>query len=172
MKGKLFFLFLISLFLGFVIVGGILAMIFPSILRISAPLVCKGEMTVSVRSFSLPGETSRFTVILCQDEAGGEKRDISFAAITVACLIYSVMFFFLFCANLLLKRLQGKDGQVQQPLFSPPTRVPQPVLPLTKNPPEEKDPAEQLTKLKAFREAELISEEEYQAKKAEIISKL
>jgi hypothetical protein len=57
MKGNLGILLLISLFLGFVLISVGIGMIFPSIFRISAPLVCNGTMEIETREYSYrPGE--------------------------------------------------------------------------------------------------------------------
>jgi len=114
MKMKLFIRLLISLFLGFVFVGTAIGTIIPSINRISAPLVCNGQMLVEVRHYSVrPGEQSTQNTIYCVDETTGEKRDISILAVVVSCLIYSTIIFLLFIANMLWKRFRGNP--VQEP---------------------------------------------------------
>ncbi len=172
MKGTLLFLLGISLFLGFVLGGALVSNIFPSTLRISAPLVCQGEMTVVSRQYSYkPGSVSVEHKVYCQDETGGAKRDITFLAVMVSCLIYSGIIFLLFCANLLVKRLRGEQLESPQP---PPTpSFPQPLpMPVSGTELGGEDPAGLLKKLKELRQADLITEQEYEAKKAEILSKI
>jgi hypothetical protein len=114
MKKNLWFLLLTSLFMGFVCVGTAIGTIIPSINRISAPLVCNGQMLVEVRHYSVrPGEQSTQNTFYCVDETTGEKRDISILAVVVSCLIYSGIIFLLFIANMLWKWLRGNT--VQEP---------------------------------------------------------
>jgi hypothetical protein len=172
MKMNLWFLLLISLFLGFVCVGTAIGTIIPSINRISAPLVCNGQMLVEVRHYSVrPGEQSTQNNIYCVDETTGEKRDISILAIVVSCLIYSAIIFLLFITNMLWKRLRGN------PVQEPPIGLAPPVSPQNLAQPANirysgEDPAISLNKLKELREANLITEQEYETKKAEILSRM
>jgi hypothetical protein len=172
MKGKLVFLLLISLFLGFVLMGVVGGNIYPAIFRISAPLVCKDKMVIESRSYSYkPGSTSVEHKVYCQEETSGARRDITFAAIVVSCLIYSGIIFLVFCANMLVKRLRG--GASEGSLAAPePLTLSPGIAPAQKAELPVEDPAELLKKLKELRQSDLITEQEYEAKKAEILSKM
>jgi len=130
MKGKLVIMLLISLFSGFVCVGTAIGVLLPSIFQVSAPLVCQGQMVVEVRQYSVrPGEHSTQNTIYCIHETTGEKRDISFLAIVVSCLIFSGIIFLLLTAGMLVKRLRGKTPEEPPAAVSPPTTTQTPPLP-------------------------------------------
>lgn len=119
MKGKLGILLFISLFLGFVLLGVGIGMIFPSIFRISAPLVCNGQMVIETREYSYrPGEYSTQHNIYCINETTGEKRPITFLTFVVSSLIFSGIIFLLFCFKTInlaafFKVLQGWISKVR-----------------------------------------------------------
>jgi len=172
MKGTLIWLTFVSLFLGFIVGGVIIGNIFPQSFKITAPLVCDGDMTVTTRDYSYkPGQSGRETIANCQDSVTGENRRITGAAFFVYSLIFSAGFFIIFVANMLIKRLRGKTQGLEPASAAPP--VP-PVMQVraSRSDLSGSSPLETLTKLKQLRDANLINEEEYQAKKAEILAKL
>ncbi len=177
MKGTIIWFAIISLFLGFIVGGVIIGNIFPSTIKITDTILCDGEMSVINRAYSYkPGQSGVEHIVKCTDPASGEVRTITGAAVTVYSLMFSLAIFILLWINRLIRKLRGKPviGDVVSP--TPPAQVGRasaapPAAPSGFNP--AKDSALQaLTELKKLRDAELISELEYQDKKAEILAKL
>jgi hypothetical protein len=172
MKGTLLLLLVISLFLGFVFGGALIGNLFPSVFfRIADPVVCQGKMEIVSRQYSYkPGSVSVEHKVYCLD-AAGTKRDITFEAVVISCLILSGVIFLLFCLNLLVKRLRGGPSETAPAVTAPPVFSPQP-MPARQVDLTGDDPTELLRKLKELRQADLISDQEYEAKKAEILNKM
>src|SRR5688572_19469804 len=83
----------ISLFIGFVIISVAVGAIFPSMHKLTAPLICKGEVKVEVITYSYkPGQIGTDNHIYCLEEGGGQK-EITFPAIGVTGLFYSAIIF-------------------------------------------------------------------------------
>ncbi len=177
MKGTIIWFVIISLFLGFIFGGVIIGNIFPSSLKITDTILCDGEMSVINRSYSYkPGQSGVEHIVKCTDPASGEVRTITAQAVIVYSLMFSAAFFVLLWINRLIRKLRGKPVIGDKVSPAQPAQVGRssaapPAAPAGFNP--AKDSAlEALTELKKLREADLISEQEYQAKKAEILAKL
>jgi hypothetical protein len=172
MKRNLVWLIIASLFLGFICVGVAIGGVFPSTFRVFSPLVCNGKMEVDVQRYSYrPGEVTTNNNFYCIDETTGEKRDISALTVVVGSLVSSGIIFLLFCAMVLTRRLKKRQPEIP-PLPTTVNTTPPGVAPEEKAGPPVEDQSEVLRKLKELRMADLISEQEYEAKKAEILSRM
>jgi hypothetical protein len=83
----------VSLFVGFIIVSIGIGAIFPSMHRLAAPLICRGEVKVEVDKYSIrPGETYWENHIYCYKTEGGVD-EITFPAIGMTGLAASASIF-------------------------------------------------------------------------------
>ena len=172
MKKYLVWLIVASLFIGFICVGVAIGGVFPSIFRVFAPLVCNGTMVIDVQEYSYrPGEVTTQNNFYCMDAATGEKRNISALTVVGGSLVSSGIIFLLLCAIIMTRRLKRK--QSEKPVLPPTGPVSPPgFIPDVKVEPSRGNPGEALKQLKELRTADLISEQEYEAKKGEILSRM
>ncbi len=172
MKKNLVWLIIASLFLGFIVVGVAIGGIFPSTFRVFSPLVCNGKMVIEVKKYSYrPGEVTTQNNFYCVNETTGEKRDISALTVVGGSLISSGIIFLGLFSWAMIRRLKRK--QPEKPIL--PTAVhpsPPDSMPSAKTDPSIENLDDKLKKLKELRLADLISEQEYEAKKAEILSRM
>lgn len=169
MKGTLIVFVLISLFFGFVLGGTAIGNIFPSTFKITDPLLCDGEMSITARYYSYePGRQGRENNVICTDPASGESRRITGTVFAVYSLMWSALVFILLCINWLIRRWRRKAQGLspEEPLHMP-APVSQQAASVSGN-----TPLEALTKLKQLRDADLITEDDYLAKKAEILARM
>ncbi len=82
----------ISLFIGFVIISVAVGAIFPSMHKLTAPLICSGEVKVeSIQYYPPSGGVGWKNHISCIEQ--GDQREITFQAIGVTGLFYSTIIF-------------------------------------------------------------------------------
>ncbi|MBM3125678.1 MAG: SHOCT domain-containing protein [Chloroflexi bacterium] len=156
----------ISLFVGFVIVAVGIGAIFPSMHKLTAPLICGGEVEVeSIRYSYKPGQVGWEHHIYCI-EAGNEK-EITFQAIGVSGLVASAILFALFATRSWKKVVLPGDFGEPTTDFKP-NRIPGSARGRKK----EGTRLERLAELKQMYESNLITKEEYEKKKARIIDEL
>ena len=190
-----------SLFVGLMIATAGVA-VHPPIAFIATPLVCAGEVEVELQNYSYrPGQSGVTRTIWCLSGGEGGKparEDITFKAVGASFLIYSGIAFVLL--QLLwwmlrprvagLFRWKGTRGrsapiagvdlssilsQVAEAVERGDAKVS--VRSMTADlrdgdGPAGDDPADRLATLKQLRDRGLISAAEYEAKKAEILSRL
>ena len=101
-------LFGISLFVGFVLVAVAGGALFPSLLRISAPVVCHGTFQIESHSYSQPGQYSVTHQVFCTDTGDGTRKEITIAAILVSGLLYSVGIFIMILINNAIRSVARK----------------------------------------------------------------
>jgi hypothetical protein len=148
----------ISLFLGFIIISVAVGAIFPSTHKLTAPLICKGEVEVEVITYSYkPGQIGTDNHIYCIDEEG--KREITWAAIGVSGLFYSAIIF----AGLLI---WGRKA------ITLPANFGELAPKKSRGSKKEGSAMERLAELKRMRDADLISQAEFERKKAKIMDEL
>jgi putative oligomerization/nucleic acid binding protein len=183
-----------SLFLGLMIATAGTAL-YPPVTRIAAPLVCPGG-TLDYRSHGAsyrPGEHIVTRTVLCRSGPAGSKggeRDVTLQAVGAAFLVYSAIAFILlrFLGLPLLRR--RFRAMLEAPPGLPPAAAPfavQEILERVREAVErgggsvavrdaatgdDDDPAARLARLKALRDRGLITASDYEAKKAEILSRL
>lgn len=181
-----------SLFIGLMIASAGTA-IYPRVAAMGAALLCSGGVVYESHGQSYrPGEYTVTRQIYCQSGSGKsvEREEITFRAIGVAFLIYSLLAFLLlrFAVAPWLRRraertllaagirspadpsraasavdLRAILGQVSEAVRRGQARV----VDLS-----DEGPAERLAQLKALRDQGLITAADYEAKKAEILSGL
>ena len=160
-RSILYFAIGISLFVGFIIVSIALGAIFPSIHKLTAPLICRGTVEVETVRYSYkPGQVGWQHTVYCVPEAGA-KKDITFPAIGMTGLVASVIIF-AYLAFRWRKELvvEQKDFGVLAADLKP------------KKSGKKGSALERLAELKKMRDENLISEAEYDRKKQEIMNEL
>ncbi|MBI3740420.1 MAG: SHOCT domain-containing protein [Chloroflexi bacterium] len=157
----------ISLFIGGLIAwsGG---SVFPPLFNVAAPFVCDGKFSVETQEFyPRPGEVDTTQTIFCDNPNTGKSNDITLQTIIVAGIVYSAIVFIPVVARIKLGRsIFQRSVDTAQNVASPNEIY---FVPGIKH---SEDPSEKLKKLKEMREAGLITEQEYEAKRSEIISKM
>jgi hypothetical protein len=151
----------ISLFIGFIIISVAVGAIFPSMHKLTAPLICQGEVKVeSIRYSYKPGQVGWDNHIYCIDEQGSQK-EITFPAIGVTGLFYSAILF------VILLIVGGKGVALPASFGALATDVKR-----GKGGKKEGSAMERLAELKKMRDANLITEAEFEKKKAKIVEEL
>lgn len=156
-----------SLFLSFVLFANLTGIIFPQVYEKIGPLFCDGRVEARTVSYSYrPGETSWSVDAYCIDKDG--KKDIFGRLFFALGMAYAVPMFLL--ATLRLRKsifmTEGEFAAMQKSLAEEVKRS-------RKNKQEGNNSAlERLSELKKMRDQNLISEAEYERKKAEIMDDL
>jgi hypothetical protein len=171
-----------SLFIALMIAGPGTA-VYPPVSTWTAPLICAGGIEVQSDHYSVrPGENGVSRTIYCVSGDGkGERAEITWSAIGIAFLAYAAIAF-LALRFLVAPWLRRRADRA---LLSAGIRSPsdpgapasaadlRAILAQVSQAVERGgDPAERLARLKALRDQGLISAEDYEAKKAEILSRL
>jgi hypothetical protein len=157
-----------SQFAGIIIFSVGLGAAVPVVHRIAAPFVCSdGKMVTESEQYSYqPGESTTTLTWLCVNDKTGEKQDISFKAALVAGALYGFFFFALYIVVTLLKNQGGVNSR--EAVASVSHRV--------ETSPEELPGLSQihqkLETLQELRKSGLVTELEYEKKKAEILKEL
>jgi hypothetical protein len=152
-----------SLFIGLVLISVAVGAIFPSIHKLSAPLICRDEVNIQVNTYSYkPGQSGTDIHIYCVDDKGTQK-EITFQAIVVTGLVASAILFVI--ALIWMRKgltLPANFGTLAGDLNR------------KKNSSTGKDGSalERMSELKKMYDQNLISQVEYERKKAEIMKEL
>lgn len=176
-----------SLFTGMMIAtaGGA---IHPPLYRAGASLACEGELVIESRAYSYkPGQSGVQHTLFCEQPRTGVREEITFRAIFMAFLVYSACAFVVFAllAVPLLWWLRRKFDAFPQLLrraqvsmqdggIVPGVRIVHrhPRHGVTAENDETSAIAGRLRQLARLRDEGLVSEQEYAAKKAEILAGL
>ncbi len=183
-------LFLVSLFAGLMMAtaGGAL---YPPIVTVAAPFACKGEVeTVSQRYSYKPGQQGIARQIFCR-QADGKREEMTIRVIGYAFLLYSLGFFvvgllptipLLVWLNRRTAGLEERAGQaVSHWQAQAASRMNKPIVIDLRNgervvtsPAGEPvaDIGERLRQLQQLLEEGLITQQDYETKKAELLSQL
>lgn len=171
--------FVWCLFMGVTAISIGVGALFPPANYIAKPFVClTGDMTYEqVVSKPLPGTTYTFTTWYCTDARSGEKAELdTFPMSLYAGIIYGVLLFLVIAAAyawtqrnaLALARAETGGGHAGTSVVRHSARA-RPSLEPSK---PDSGAMARMQELKQLRAADMISEEEYQAKRAEILKKL
>jgi hypothetical protein len=166
----------IALFGGLMIATAGVA-IYPRAAHPGAALLCGGDVRYETHGQSYrPGEYTVTLEIFCDTGSGKgtSSEEITFRAVGLAFLIYSAaLFLFLrfLVAPLMRSRFKQKLAAAGVDLSSAPVRLRE-LIDQAKAAPRSDDLAERLTRLKALHDQGLIGDDDYEAKKAEILSGL
>jgi hypothetical protein len=199
LKTSLLIILPLSLAAGFM-VAGIGTTMWPPVSAWAAPLVCSGTVDVQSDHYSTPsGGSGVSRHIYCLSGAGkdGARDEITFSAIGIAFLVYAAIAFVMlqvFAAPRMRRRaearmsvthygggisargvaspdeLQAILGQVAEALQRGQADVN--VHTVTIGEAEDGDAGARLARLRQLHDAGLISDQDYEAKKAEILSGL
>jgi len=155
-----------SLFIGFVIISVAVGAIFPSMHKLTAPLICSGEVQVeSIQYYPPSGGVGWKNHIYCIEQR--EQREITFPAIGVTGLFYSAITF-------VVLLFLGRKAVVLPENFGELATDLKPKKAGMFGSEKKKDDSalERLSELKKMRDENLISQVEYERKKAEIMEEL
>lgn len=170
-------LFAISFFCGFIVFAIGFGSLFPQMNQVARPFVC-GDQTLEVKQYVShyrPGETSWTIQAFCVTAAGNKVDRTGWVQFTAG-LIYSIVPFIILVVLAVRARL-ARDRQEEEynqrrlaaraahPVRFPSDPQPEPA-------PVDGTMEEKLEKLKRLRAADLISAEDYQRKKDEILKEL
>jgi hypothetical protein len=148
----------VSLFIGFVIFSVAAGAVFPSLHKLTAPLICRGDVQVESLKYSYkPGQVGWENHIYCT--ANGVQKEITLPAIGVTGLLASALIFVVLVFQMRKSiTLPGNFGELATDLK-----------------PENKKKGsalERMSELKKMRDENLITDAEYQMKKANIMKEL
>lgn len=148
-----------SLFVGVIICSIGFGALVPAMHKLSAPLICRGEFEIVTTRYSVrPGETVWQHNIYCTDENG--KREVTFQSMAATGLLLSIpIFAFMFYSS--------RNGMFFSKNFG---ALVKPSARTSRT--GEASSLERLTELKKMRDADLISEAEYEGKKKEIMDEM
>ena len=155
-----------SLFIGFVIISVAVGAIFPSMHKLTAPLICSGEVKVeSIQYYPPSGGVGWKNYIYCIEQ--GNEKEITFPAIGVTGLVYSAITF-------VVLLFLGRKAVVSPENFGELATDIKPKKTGMFGSEKKKDDSalERLSQLKKMRDENLISQVEYERKKAEIMEEL
>lgn len=148
----------VSLFIGFVIFSVAVGAIFPSIHKLTAPLICRGEVQVeSIKYYPSSGGVGWKNHIYCMEQE--QQKEITFQAIGVTGLLASAIIF-----GLLVFRIRKSI-----PL---PDHFGELAADLKFENKNKGSALERMSELKKMRDENLISTVEYERKKADIMKEL
>jgi hypothetical protein len=152
-----------SLFIGFVLISIAGGAIFPSIHKLTAPLICRESVEIETIQYSYkPGQMGWEHHIYCANESG-ERKEITFPAIGVTGLIASAILFVI--ALIWMRngiRLPENFGSLATDLKKKKNSSGQ----------HQGSALERMSELKKMYDQNLISQVEYERKKAEIMKEL
>lgn len=144
-----------SLFVGIIICSIGFGALVPAMHKLSAPLVCGGEFEIVTTRYSYkPGQVGWQHNIYCYDENG--KREVTFQSMFATGILFSVPIF--------AWTLYASRRGISLPKFYG-----------TASPKKSKSgesALERLSELKKMRDADLISEAEYEVKKKQIMDEI
>lgn len=157
-----------SLFTGIIIVSIGLGAAFPAMERVAAPFVC-GERSLDLQldHYFYKPNTSGYTITWSCVDSRGESQDVTWKITLVAGLIYSAVIFFISLAGLafLGRGARGllEGGAAAGPRPAPAFRIQAGASGGLRK---------KLQELKELRDSDLITEQEYETKKAELLEEL
>ena len=155
----------ISLFVGFVVFTAGVGGVFPSIHRLTAPLVCRGEVQVkSVKYSYRPGEITWTHHVYCDSESG--RKEITLLAVNMTGLVASAIVFIILVFRMRKSLVLSENSSISTPDLNPERKTASSV------PGRTGSALERLTELKKMRDENLITDAEYEKKKTEIMDKL
>jgi hypothetical protein len=165
-KSIVIILFVVSMFAGIIIISLGIGAAFPVINRVAGPFVCStGKMMLESEKYSgLPGQSTTTIKWLCVDNKTDAQQDINFKVILVAGTIYGLILFALIITRWLVVNRPGAD----QPAT--------PISPLksgfSRNVPIPETKHQKLQEIKELHDSGLISDQDYEKKKSEILEEI
>jgi len=157
----------VSLFTGFIIISIGLGAAVPVINRVAAPFACshgKMQLETSTSSYTA-GESSTSLNWLCVDDTTGAQEPINFNVILYAGLIYGLGLFVVLLLGSLVSGRRSGAGQTKPVVRRDQSNG----LEFVARRPNAVSTQQKLRELKELRSQDLISEQEYEMKRAEIL---
>jgi hypothetical protein len=149
---------LVSLFFGFAIFAAAGGALFPSLHKLSAPLICEGAVEIeTIRGSYRPGETTWSHHIYCV--TGSERTEVTMPTVLMTGLLASAATFVVLLVFFGKSILTGTPANFG-------------VLATDLKPGNKGSALERLTELKKLRDGSLISQGEYERKRDEIMKEL
>ena len=157
----------VSLFLGLMCVS--LGTAFTPLMAVGGPLVCGGgEFGIDSQAYSYkPGQSGTTRHPYCIDGQTGKKKDVTFPLIVVDTLIYGSIVFILLA--IVGRKLKASVTRAVASAAAPGATSIN-VLPGTMT--SGRDGVQRLSELKEMRDSNLITDQEYERKKADILKGL
>ena len=147
-----------SLFVGFVLISVAIGAIFPSIHKLTAPLICRGDFKIESNHYSYkPGQSGTDIHMYCIDDQGA-KNEITFPLIGVTGLAASAIIF-------VVALIGMRNGLTLPENFGS-------LAGDQKRNKKDGSALNRLSELKKMYEEKLISKAEYEQKKAQIMKEL
>jgi hypothetical protein len=175
MKGYLItavIVMLCSMFCGIIVMSIGMGSFFPVLNQVAGPVVC-GNQTLQIdqhtRSYK-PGSTNFSITAYCVDNQTGQKVDKTDSVQLVSGMMYSLLFFVLAIAAIVWSAFKWKDTGP-----SAGTASAEPVSderPAAANRASSPDVDDKLRKLKELHDSKLITDEDYEKKKAKILDEI
>ncbi len=158
----------ISLFTGIIIVSIGLGAAFPGMERVAGPFVC-GARTLDLQldHYSYKPGQSGYTITWSCVGRPGAAQDVTWRIILVAGLIYSAVIFFISVVWLLTA---GKQAQAAGQIFG--RAAPPAWMAFGREETDSRSLRRKLQELKELRDSDLITEQEYEQKKARLLDEL
>jgi hypothetical protein len=159
------------------------AALYPPVTSLVTPLVCPGQAETESQTYSTrPGETIVTREYLCT-APGGKPESVIFETLAATCAAYALIAFVLLTLVGLWRGRGGRAAAAAAPAPEPAWRTIQfpadPILERIIGAPsqprdsgDESDTARRLAELKRLHNSGLIADDDYEAKKAEILSRL
>jgi hypothetical protein len=161
----------ISMFCGIIVIAVGFGSIFTPLNQIAGPVVCGSQqLQIVQRTYSYrPGQTNWDIMAYCVDPAAETKRDVTGAVQLVSGGIYGLILFVLLFAWLARLVLTTKDTgkPTRQSKARPQTNVVR-----TRNDESSESIEARLKELKELRDADLITDQDFEDKKAELLREL
>lgn len=163
--GKLLFGYGVGFFFGYVVISVGLGSVCPALYKVATPIVCREEgqsLEVEQQHHSWRPGANMWTARIYRTGPGrGQKEDCTTSAKLVAGAIYGLIIFILLLPKLCRKTPppvveQAQGGEPATPAESTPSR----------------STDEKLAELKKLHESDLITTEDYEKKKAEILKSI
>lgn len=155
------------MFCGIIIIAIGLGAAFPVIDNVAAPFVCGGKaLQPDQQSYSYrPGEVTTTVEWYCTDDKTGQQQSVDLQIILTAGSIYGLLLFAIFLAWWFIANRPGSatagDVAAASPVAHPPHRAS-----------SSESAMQRLAELKRMYDANLITQPEYEKKKAEILENL
>ncbi|KXK15971.1 MAG: hypothetical protein UZ14_CFX002000144 [Chloroflexi bacterium OLB14] len=166
-----FFIFLWCWFMGITAIAIGFGAVFPSMNRIAKPLVCpRGEMELETEVYTpSPVETVTTLTWYCVDTTTGEKTEIGLFPMSLYTgTFYGFIFFAIVYVG--IKKLTKPSDEAIAEISS--THVNKPSSPKFGETSNKRDTLQRMKELEQLRDANLITETEYEQKRAEILKGL
>ena len=175
MKGYLItaaIVMLCSMFCGIIVMAIGMGSFFPVLNQVAGPIVC-GNQTLQIDQHTYsykPGSTNFTITAYCVDSQTGQKKDVTDAVQLVSGMMYSLLFFVLAIVAIVWSAFKWKDTS---PSVGTPAAEPvahQHAVAANRESSPEVD--ERLRRLKELHDSNLITDQDYQDKKAKILDEI